>query len=61
MVENFKILIRDFFTIAVFCILDLLLVYVFLESVLIHMMCGADHLIFAVQTAASGVCTRLMG
>ena len=29
MVENFKILIREFFMIAIFCILDLLLVYVF--------------------------------
>jgi NADH:ubiquinone oxidoreductase subunit 4 (subunit M) len=33
--------------IAVFCMLDLLLFYVFFESVLIPMLCGAEHLLFA--------------
>jgi len=39
--------------IAVFCMLDLLLFYVFFESVLIPMLCGAEHLIFAARSAAS--------
>ncbi|KAI9074375.1 hypothetical protein K1719_043669 [Acacia pycnantha] len=40
-------LIREFLMIAVFCMLDLLLFYVLPESVLIPMLCGAEHLIFA--------------
>jgi len=40
-------LICEFLMIAVFCMLDLLLFYVFFESVLIPMLCGAEHLIFA--------------
>jgi NADH-ubiquinone oxidoreductase chain 4 len=46
-------LIRESFMIAVFCMLDLLLFYVFFESVLIPMLCGAEHLIFAARSAAS--------
>ena len=46
-------LICESFMIAVFCMLDLLLFYVFFESVLIPMLCGADHLIFAARSAAS--------
>lgn len=33
--------------IVVFCMLDLLLFYVFFESVLIPMLCGAEYLLFA--------------
>lgn len=40
-------LICEFLMIAVFCMLDLLLFYVFFESVLIPMLCGAEHLLFA--------------
>jgi NADH-ubiquinone oxidoreductase chain 4 len=40
-------LIREFLMIAVFCMLDLLLFYVLSESVLIPMLCGAEHLLFA--------------
>lgn len=40
-------LICEFLMIAVFCMLDLLLFYVFFESVLIPMLCGAKHLLFA--------------
>lgn len=40
-------LIREFLMIAVFCMLDLLLFYVLPESVLIPMLCGAEHLLFA--------------
>jgi NADH-ubiquinone oxidoreductase chain 4 len=46
-------LICESFLIAVFCMLDLLLFYVFFESVLIPMLCGAEHLIFAARSAAS--------
>jgi NADH-ubiquinone oxidoreductase chain 4 len=46
-------LICESFMIAVFCMLDLLLFYVFSESVLIPMLCGAEHLIFAARSAAS--------
>ncbi|KAK7373326.1 hypothetical protein VNO80_06728 [Phaseolus coccineus] len=59
-------LIREFLMIAVFCMLDPLLFYVLPESVLIPMLCGAEHLLFAgiklflcrglVQTS-----TRLLG
>jgi hypothetical protein len=45
-------LICESFMIIVFCMLDLLLFYVFFESVLIHVLCGAEHLIFAAQSAA---------
>ncbi|KAI3671739.1 hypothetical protein L1987_87148 [Smallanthus sonchifolius] len=40
-------LIREFLMIAVFRMLDPLLFYVLPESVLIPMLCGAEHLIFA--------------
>ncbi|KAF4349913.1 hypothetical protein G4B88_002335 (mitochondrion) [Cannabis sativa] len=40
-------LIREFLMIAVFCMLDPLLFYVLPESVLIPMLCGAEHLLFA--------------
>ncbi|CAK7323441.1 unnamed protein product [Dovyalis caffra] len=40
-------LIREFLMIAVFRMLDLLLFYVLPESVLIPMLCGAEHLLFA--------------
>ncbi|CAN6903400.1 unnamed protein product [Brassica oleracea] len=40
-------LIREFLMIAVFRMLDLLLFYVFPESVPIPMLCGAEYLIFA--------------
>ena len=40
-------LIREFLMIAVFRMLDLLLFYVFPESVPIPMLCGAEHLLFA--------------
>ena len=40
-------LIREFLMIAVFCMLDPLLFYVFPESVPIPMLCGAEHLLFA--------------
>ncbi len=46
-------LICESFTIAMFCMLDLLLFYVFFESVLIPMLCEAEHLIFAARSAAS--------
>jgi NADH:ubiquinone oxidoreductase subunit 4 (subunit M) len=46
-------LICESFMIAVFSMLDLLLFYVFFESVLIPMLCGAEHLIFAARSAAS--------
>jgi NADH-ubiquinone oxidoreductase chain 4 len=46
-------LICESFMIVVFCMLDLLLFYVFFESVLIPMLCGAEDLIFAAQSAAS--------
>ena len=39
--------------IAVFFMLDLLLFDVFFESVLIPILCGAKHLIFAARSAAS--------
>ncbi len=45
-------LICESFMIVVFCMLDLLLFYVFFEKVLILMLCGAEHLIFAVRSAA---------
>ena len=40
-------LIREFLMIAVSCMLDPLLFYVLSESVLIPMLCGAKHLLFA--------------
>lgn len=40
-------LIREFLMIAVFRMLDPLLFYVLPESVLIPMLCGAEHLLFA--------------
>ncbi|KAF4346974.1 hypothetical protein F8388_019709, partial (mitochondrion) [Cannabis sativa] len=40
-------LIREFLMIVVFCMLDPLLFYVLPESVLIPMLCGAEHLLFA--------------
>ncbi|KAJ0755406.1 putative NADH:ubiquinone reductase (H(+)-translocating) [Helianthus annuus] len=40
-------LIREFLMIAVFRMLDPLLFYVLPESVLIPMLCGAEHLIFS--------------
>ncbi|GFP88923.1 NADH-ubiquinone oxidoreductase chain 4 [Phtheirospermum japonicum] len=40
-------LIREFLMIVVFCILDLVLFYVFPESVPIPMLCGAEHPLFA--------------
>lgn len=40
-------LICEFLMITVFCMLDLILFYVFFESVLIPMLCGAEHLLFA--------------
>ena len=40
-------LIREFLMIAVSCMLDPLLFYVLSESVLIPMLCGAQHLLFA--------------
>ncbi len=46
-------LICESFMIAVFCMLDLLLFYVFFESVLIPMLCGVEHLIFTARSAAS--------
>jgi NADH:ubiquinone oxidoreductase subunit 4 (subunit M) len=46
-------LISESFMIAVFCMLDLLVFYVFFESVLIPMLCEVDHLIFAARSAAS--------
>jgi len=39
--------------IVVFCMLDLLLFYVFFESVSIPRLCRAEHLVFVVQSAAS--------
>jgi hypothetical protein len=46
-------LICESFMIVVFCMLDLLLFYVFFESILIPMLCGAEHLIFAGRSTAS--------
>jgi NADH:ubiquinone oxidoreductase subunit 4 (subunit M) len=46
-------LICESFMIVVFCMLDLLLFYVFFESDLIPILCGAEHLIFAARSAAS--------
>ncbi|XLS97806.1 hypothetical protein HN51_040541 [Arachis hypogaea] len=40
-------LIREFLIIAVFHMLDPLLFYVLPKSVLIPMLCGAEHLLFA--------------
>jgi NADH-ubiquinone oxidoreductase chain 4 len=45
-------LICESFMIVVFCMLELLLFYVFFESVLIPMLCGVEHLIFAARSAA---------
>lgn len=52
-------LICSFLMIAVFCMLDLLLFYVFFESVLIPMLCGAEHLLFAgLISSAGALCSK---
>jgi NADH-ubiquinone oxidoreductase chain 4 len=45
---------------AVFCMLDLLLFYVFFESVLIPMLCGAEHPVSAgsLKTSAGATCSK---
>uniref|UniRef100_A0A0R0C7N6 NADH-ubiquinone oxidoreductase chain 4 n=1 Tax=Glycine max TaxID=3847 RepID=A0A0R0C7N6_SOYBN len=55
-------LICESFMIAVFRMPDLLSSYVFSESVLIPMLCGVEHLIFAARSAASaGALCRVWG
>ena len=46
-------LICESFMIAMFCMLDLLLFYVFSKSILIPMLCGVERLIFTVRSTAS--------
>jgi Type II intron maturase len=52
-------LVLESFMIAVFCMLDLLLFYVFFESVLIPMLCGAEHPVFVgALNLAGALCNK---